>query len=192
MRALASQPVQWATDQPTPNRISPSLQRWAVRWGEPTHAERSRVCPPTDGGSNSERRLLQREDIDFELSKHAAFQVAAKTLRAQFRKCLPAQRSRTFICTMPIEGVSPARPFALEAHFTLVSDGRNADLLEKLAVDESYFLQAAVLQVRQSLRHDFVAGEFVHCYLHFGLRRFQCIRTDKPLHRSAVHYRLIP
>lgn len=39
-----------------------------------------------------------------------------------------------------------------------------------IVVDEPYFLQAAMLQVRQGLRHNLVVGELVHRDMHFWLR----------------------
>jgi hypothetical protein len=52
---------------------------------------------------------------------------------------------------------------------------RAVALLEEVVVEESDVLQAAILQVRQGLRHNFVVGEFVHGDVHFGLRGFQRI-----------------
>jgi len=66
---------------------------------------------------------------------------------------------------------SRARPLGVGAPQT------RRDLLEKLVVDEAYFFQAAMLQVRQCLRHDLVVGEFVHRNVHLRLRRFRRFRT---------------
>jgi hypothetical protein len=69
------------------------------------------------------------------------------------------RHSRTMRATMQL-----ARRGTTRDHY------RKMICLEEFVVHEPYLLQAAILQVRQCLRHDFVLGEFIDRDVHFGLR----------------------
>src|SRR5260221_14267473 len=64
--------------------------------------------------------------------------------------------------------------------------------LEEIVVDESYFLQATVLQISQCLGHNFIFGELVDGDMHFGLRVFLRLGLDVALQSLAIDRVLVP